>query len=325
MVLSCDYRASLTRDAGVCQINGARGNRNDGRTMQRRIEVDVPFSLADTCAPVAWAAGRWANQDWTDGELLWVGWENDHVVHRIVRSESGGRELSIQGDADPACDLDWAACVLGAERSMPRMTDPVLAGIAERHPGLHPHASGSLFDGVIDSIVGQSITVLAAAVVSARLASYFHPGVELQGRIFWPPPRPVALAHADPSRLRATGVTWKRAEALVSAGRASMEGRLVEPAAESLDQLRSMLLALPLIGKWTAESALLWGIGVDDAFPSGDVALLRAARRAYAEPDMTMRELDTRSETWAGYRAWAARLLWIDLFGPASSPRYSTR
>jgi 3-methyladenine DNA glycosylase/8-oxoguanine DNA glycosylase len=295
------------------------------RSLLRDIVIEQPFSLADTCAPVAWASGRWANQDWIDGTLVWVGWEGGHVVHRIVWSGADEHELLIDGEADPACDLDWATRVLGTERSMPGIPDPVLARIAERHPGLRPHASGSLFDGLIDSIVGQSITVLAAAVVSARLASYFHPGVELQGRIFWPSPRPVDLATADPFRLRTTGVTWKRAEALVAAGRAALDGRLVEPASDTLDQLRTMLLALPLVGKWTAESALLWGIGVDDVFPSGDVALLRAARRAYDEPDMTMKQLDARAAGWAGFRAWAARLLWIDLFGPASMPRYSTR
>lgn len=293
--------------------------------MQRTIVVERPFSLSETCAPVAWASGRWANQDWFDGSLVWAGWEDDRFVHRIVRPAQGDTVLLIEGDANPELDFDWAARTLGTLRAMPQMLDPVLATVAQRHPGLRPHSSGSLFEGVVDSIVGQSITVLAAAVVSARLASYFHPGIELRGRIFWPAPRPVDLANADPFRLRATGVTWKRAEALVSAGQAVCEGRLVEPTTESPDQVRSMLLALPLVGKWTAESALLWGIGEDDAFPTGDVALLRAARRAYDDPDMTMKALDARSERWAGYRGWASRLLWIDLFGPASTPHYSTR
>jgi DNA-3-methyladenine glycosylase II len=293
--------------------------------MLRTVEIEPPFSLADTCAPVAWAAGRWANQDWIEDSLVWVGWEGDRVVHRVVRAGSNEGVFRIEGTADPALDFDWAARVLGTGRSMPRFADSVLAGIAERHPGMRPHASGSLFDGLIDSIVGQSITVLAAAVVSARLASYFHHGIELHGRIFWPSPRPEELANADPFRLRATGVTWKRAEALVTAGQAALDGRLVEPLSESPDQLRAMLLELPLIGRWTAESALLWGIGEDDAFPTGDVALLRAARHAYGLPDMTMKQLDARATDWMGHRAWASRLLWIELFGPASMPRYSTR
>jgi 3-methyladenine DNA glycosylase/8-oxoguanine DNA glycosylase len=293
--------------------------------MPRTLEIEPPFSLADTCAPVAWAGGRWANQDWVDDALVWVGREEDRVVHRVVRQGAPERELSIEGDADPLLDRDWTARVLGSGRTMPRILDPVLAAIAARYPGLRPHSSGSLFDGLIDSIVGQSITVLAAAVVSARLASYFHPGIELGGRIFWPSPRPVDLANADPFRLRMTGVTWKRAEALVIAGQAALDGRVIEPADDEPDRLRAMLLARPLVGMWTAESAQLWGIGEDDAYPSGDVALLRAARRAYGLPEMTMKELDARAAGWVGYRAWASRLLWIEQFGSASMPRYSTR
>ena len=292
--------------------------------MHRTLIVEPPFSLADTCAPVGWAAGRWANQDWIAGQLLWVGWEREKVVHRRVSSLSEV-ELRIEGDAATELDREWAMRVLGIDQKMPPLTDPVLRAIGERHPGLRPHASGSLFEGVVDAIVGQSITVLAAAVVSARLASYFHPGLELQGRIFWPSPRPADLANADAARLRRTGVTWKRAEALIAAGRAVLDGRLLEPSNETTDELRAMLRRLPLVGPWTAESALLWGIGEGDVFPMGDVALLRAARRAYALPDMTMKELEARSNDWIGHRSWASRLLWIDLFGPASESRYSTR
>lgn len=293
--------------------------------MNRTIVIPRPFSLADTCAPVGWASGRWANQDWIDGQLIWVGWEQGEVVHRRVCAGAAGEQLTIEGTASAELDKDWAVRVLGIEQSMPVIADPVMREIAIQHPGLRPHASGSLFEGVVDAIVGQSITVLAAAVVSARLASYFHPGIELHGRIFWPSPRAADLANADVARLRRTGVTWKRAEALVAAGQAAIEGRLAEPSTESVDELRAVLRRLPLVGPWTAESALLWGIGEGDAFPTGDVALLRAARQAYGLPEMTMKEMEARSNDWAGHRAWAARLLWIDLFGPASMPRYSTR
>lgn len=293
--------------------------------MQRTVRALPPYSLADTCAPVAWAAGRWANQDWTDGALVWVGWENERVVQRRVVQAEGASELLVDGDANTEIDESWAERTLGTQRSMPELGDPILQAIARRYPGLRPHASGSLFDGVVDSIVGQSITVLAAAVVSARLASYFHPGVLVQERIFWPSPRAEDLANADPARLRRTGVTWKRAEALIAAGQAALDGRLDETSARSSDDLRTMLRRLPLVGPWTVESALLWGIGDDDAFPMGDVALLRAARRAFGLPEMTMKEMQIRSNGWSGHRAWASRLLWIDLFGPASMPRYSTR
>jgi DNA-3-methyladenine glycosylase II len=288
-------------------------------TTGRTLTPTGPFSLQATCGPVAWGRGRWPNQDWIGGALVWAGWEHDRVVHRRVTALPESRDLIVEGDADPALDCNWAARVIGIDRELPELSDPVLREIATRHPGLRPHTSGSLFDGLIDSIVGQSITVLAAAVVGARIASLFHPGIELDGRIFWPAPRAVDLANADVARLRRTGLTWKRAEALIAAGRAALDGRLVEPSGESIEELRSKLLQLPLVGVWTAESALLWGIGADDAFPMGDVALLRAARRAYHQPGMTMPELGARSTDWAGHRGWASRLLWIDLLGPAPS------
>ncbi len=285
--------------------------------MERVLTVSGAFSLDATCGPVDWARGRWANEDWIDGTLVAVGWERDRVVYRRVRSGSTANELIVEGTANPLDDARWAASRLGIDKTMPQPADPVIAAIAGRYPGMRPHASGSLFAGLVDSIIGQSITVQAAAVVSARVASHFHPGIELENRIFWPLPRPEDLAHADISRLRRTGLTWKRAEALVSAGQAALEGTLTEPSGEPVDELRAMLRQLPLVGPWTAESALLWGIGEGDAFPMGDVALLRAARGAYDRPDMTMKEMGALSQDWAGHRAWASRLLWIDLFGPA--------
>src|SRR5690606_2032717 len=127
-----------------------------------------------------------------------------------------------------ANDRAWASARLGIDRAMPTPSDPVILGIAKRYPGMRPHASGSLFAGLVDSIIGQSITGMAAAVVAARVASYFHPGVEVDGRIFWPAPRAEDLANADVSRLRRTGLTWKRAQALVAAGKAALDGSLAE-------------------------------------------------------------------------------------------------
>jgi 3-methyladenine DNA glycosylase/8-oxoguanine DNA glycosylase len=248
---------------------------------------------------------------------VWVGWEEGRVVSRKARAASSVQVLTIEGSADPANDRAWASARLGIDRAMPTPSDPVILGIAKRYPGMRPHASGSLFAGLVDSIIGQSITVMAAAVVAARVASYFHPGVELDGRIFWPAPRAEDLANADVSRLRRTGLTWKRAQALVAAGKAALDGSLAEADGHSPEELRTMLLRLPLVGRWTAESALLWGVAEDDAFPMGDVALLRAARKAYVDTEMTMSHLETLSRAWAGHRAWAARLLWLDLFGPA--------
>jgi DNA-3-methyladenine glycosylase II len=105
----------------------------------------------------------------------------------------------------------------------------------------------------------------------------------------------------------------------VAIARIGCEGGLIGEQAALADEEAALaaLIALPQVGRWTAESVLLWGLGVDDAYPIGDVALLRAARLAYGRPELTHAEMNTLSEGWRPGRSWAARWLWLHLFGPA--------
>jgi 3-methyladenine DNA glycosylase/8-oxoguanine DNA glycosylase len=126
------------------------------------------------------------------------------------------------------------------------------------------------------------------------------------------------LAEAAPNELRASGVTTVRAEALVQAGVAFATGDIADRPLNDDDAAAEAekLLAIRGVGRWTVRSTLLWGVGHPDAHPSGDVALLRAA--AKQDPTVTtLRELAARAEAWRPHRAWAARLLWLDLLGHA--------
>ncbi|MDP9363036.1 MAG: hypothetical protein M3Q10_02180, partial [Chloroflexota bacterium] len=253
-----------------------------------------PFSLAQTCGPVAWGRGRWPNVDWVDGALVWVGWEAGRVVWRRVVEQTGG--LAVDGSADPGLDSSWAAAVLGTAVGCPPFDDPVLTELRLRFAGLRPFAYGSLFDGLVSSIVGQSISVSAAAVTEQRLASLFAGEIRLNGRAFWPLPRPEDLASASPALVRTSGVTGRRAEALVAVGDRFARGWRPEAGAADRDAVLLALRALPLVGPWTADSALLWGVADGDAYPRRDVALLRAARVAYDRPGLEHAELDAMSD-----------------------------
>jgi 3-methyladenine DNA glycosylase/8-oxoguanine DNA glycosylase len=286
---------------------------------ERLLLVPAPFDLARTAAPVWWSRGRWPNVDWIDDHLVWVGWECGRVVSRTVR-QAGPGVLTIGGSALQKHDAVWARQVLGSHATMPAFQDPVIARLARDHEGLRPWCAGSLYEGVVSSIVGQSISVAAAAMTERRLYALFNPELELIDRPFWPPPRPEQLAAADVSSVRSSGVTTKRAEALIAA--AAEFGTRPEPTQDAgLDAMRSLAASLRQIsgiGTWTVRSALLWGIADDDAHPTGDVALLRAARRHYPQVT-TLKALDQLAECWAPARGWAARLLWADLLGYAGA------
>jgi 3-methyladenine DNA glycosylase/8-oxoguanine DNA glycosylase len=282
----------------------------------RTVPIASGFSLAQTCGPVAWGKGRWPSIDWLDGLLVWYGWEDGQLVVRSFRQTKGGLELC---GGNPNFDLDWLNRYLGFSAETPKFVDGALAQLQARFAGLRPYSNGSIFEGLVTSIVGQSITVAGAAVTERKLSALFADSNESHRRLFWPFPRTDQLADASPELIRQSGVTWRRAEAIVATARAEIAGELpsTEEAFSDPDEARRRLRALPLVGPWTAESTLLWGIGLADAHPTGDIALLRATRTILNQPDLDLKSLDRLAENWRPWRAWAARYLWTALLGTA--------
>ena len=168
-------------------------------TPKRLLTVSSPFELARTVAPAWWARGRWPNVDARNGAFVWVGWEAGQVAWRSVR-QIEAQTLEISGSRRHATSTpQWAAAVLGTNATMPKFDDPIMAALARGHAGLRPWSAGSLFEGVVSSIVGQSISVAAAATTERRLCERFNNGLHLDGRLFWPQPLPEQLAASSVS------------------------------------------------------------------------------------------------------------------------------
>ena len=71
-----------------------------------------------------------------------------------------------------------------------------------------------------------------------------------------------------------------------------------------VDAFLTRLCEIPGIGKWTAQYVSMRALGEPDAFPSGDLGLLRALDLG------SSRELEQRAEAWRPWRAYAAMHLW---------------
>jgi DNA-3-methyladenine glycosylase II len=282
----------------------------------RTVTIPVAYRLAVSVGPAIWVGDRSARHAWIDGALIWCGREGEQAVWRRV-SQPGPGELTIAGTAEPVLDDAWVAGTLHPGQVVERWPDQVLSDISHRFPGLASYGDGSLFDGLITSIVGQSISVQSAAVTQRRLAYLFHEGIAVGDRTFAPLPTPGQLADASVELIRSSGVTTRRAEALQKIARIAAEGGLPDDdrARACPDQVERELLDLPQVGPWTAISALLWGVGAPDAWPTGDVALLRAVKHAFGDDGQTLKTMDALAEPWRPNRGLAARLLWANLFG----------
>ena len=77
------------------------------------------------------------------------------------------------------------------------------------------------------------------------------------------------------------------------------------------DEAKRELMSLKGVGRWTADIYLLMALRRPDVWPSGDLALAKAAQQVKnlpATPDYD--RLDAMAEDWKPWRAVAARILW---------------
>lgn len=149
--------------------------------------------------------------------------------------------------------------------------DPTLGPLAERFRGFRPPRFPDLFETLVNGIACQQVTLTLGILLLNRLAEHFGPVPA--GGAAHAFPGPPHLAGRDPADLRPLGFSRQKARAIVElaegivAGRVDLHGLETlndEAAAEYLNGLRG-------IGRWTAEYALLRGLGRLRVFPGDDV------------------------------------------------------
>ncbi|HEY4105436.1 MAG TPA: AlkA N-terminal domain-containing protein [Polyangiaceae bacterium] len=185
--------------------------------------------------------------------------------------------------------------------------DPVLAPLVKKRPGLRVPGAWDGFELSIRAVLGQQITVIAAARLAAKLvARYGEPiAAPLPGisQLF---PKPEALAHADLSTL---GMPKSRAATLSAVAAAALENPELFGGSSSLEQAVERLRAIRGVGEWTAEYIALRQLREPDAFPASDLGVLRALCDEHGKrPNAS--EVLARAENWRPWRAYAAQHLW---------------
>lgn len=186
--------------------------------------------------------------------------------------------------------------------------DRVLAPLITERPGLRVPGAWDGFEIAVRAILGQQVSVVAATRLAGKLVEAFGAPVSLPGlpkltRAF---PTAGRLAGAD---VAAIGMPRARGAAISAlAAAAAADPRLFHPRA-TLDEAIACLRRLPGIGEWTAQYVAMRAMRESDAFPTGDIALLRAlADDEGRRPEPA--QMLARAESWRPWRAYAALHLW---------------
>ena len=152
------------------------------------------------------------------------------------------------------------------------------------------------FQALLRAIVGQQLSVKAAAAIWAKL--------ELAGLIF-----EQKINFCTDEKLRECGLSRQKVKytrALVAAEIDYNELRSL-----TTDQVIEVLIKVSGIGRWTAEIYAMFSLNHPDVFPAGDLALQEATRILYDLKDRPKeKEMRSIAERWKPWCSVASLALW---------------
>ena len=147
---------------------------------------------------------------------------------------------------------------------------PRLDQLATPFRGFKPPRFATVFEGLVNGITCQQLSLAAGIVFLNRLAERygleFGPGLHAF-------PCPDDLAHLHPADLRPLGYSNSKARSIIGIARAIVEGALDLEELERMDnkECSERLVAIYGVGRWTAEYVLLRALGRTNVFPGDDV------------------------------------------------------
>jgi DNA-3-methyladenine glycosylase II len=207
------------------------------------------------------------------------------------------------------------AAWLRQTRAYLRDADPVLARLIDERPDFDPQAwmaelpAMDLYGALLFQVAGQQLSVAATRRIVGRIEVLFG------GRL----PAPAELLALDPARLREAGLSWRKVGTLRDLAERLSDGRLDAEALGRLpdDELMAELTAIPGIGPWTVQGALLVALKREDVVLPGDLALRKAVQAAYGlDHRPSQDEVLAIAEKWRPYRSLATSYLFSTAFEP---------
>lgn len=179
--------------------------------------------------------------------------------------------------------------------------EPLMAAAVARVGYPEPRIREPGYETLLRTIVGQQVSVAAAASIWNKLAA----GV---GDLT----QPDIVAAAPDEALRAAGLSRQKASYAKSLAEEVSSGRLDLSALPKDDEAAiAQLIRVKGIGRWSAEIYLLFAEGRRDIWPAGDLAVQIEIGRIMGHAERPS-EKQTReiAEAWRPHRGAAAILAW---------------
>jgi DNA-3-methyladenine glycosylase II len=217
----------------------------------------------------------------TDGATVW----HEGGLHRVI----AGSEVRIEPGPGGVLVEPWSGEIEDGVRRFLGLTfelepfrrwavaEPVLGPIVSGAlAGFRPTLNPEPFEALAVAITTQQISLRAAAAIRGRFVQRFG----AKHVVAWEFPSRERTARLRPSRLTALGFSQRKAEYLIGLARSDLDLDALVDLPD--DDVIASLVALPGLGRWTADWYLARHLARAEAWPAGDLGVRKAVSSFYA-------------------------------------------
>jgi len=184
--------------------------------------------------------------------------------------------------------------------------DPHLSALVAKAPGRRVPRTVDRAEFAVRAVLGQQVSTAAARTQAGRLVTAHGEAIDdPHGGLTHLFPDPTTLAGLDPATL---ALPRSRRTTLTTLVTALASGEIDLGPATTWGDARHRLMTVPGVGPWTVETIAMRALGDPDAFLTGDLGVVRAARELGLPS--TPAALSALSDSWRPWRAYAVQHLW---------------
>lgn len=183
-------------------------------------------------------------------------------------------------------------------------TDPLLDELARRLRGLKPPRFPTVFEALVNGVACQLLSITVGIHLLGRFTATWGRPVPDDPDGLHAFPRPTDLVSATPDELRGMGFSLNKARTILELAAAIVDGDLDLESLEHVDDETAIerLTSLYGVGRWTAEYALLRGLGRLHVFPGDDVGARNKLKRFFdVERPLDYDEIAQLLARWSPY------------------------
>ena len=182
--------------------------------------------------------------------------------------------------------------------------DKVLKTIIERFPNENLEIHSNHYHALLNSIIGQQISVSAANAIKNRFFN-LHRNIT-----------PINVLKINEETLKLCGLSRQKILYICNISTFFLENKKFFANINTFNdnKIKEKLITIKGVGNWTVDMFLLFSLGSSNIFPSGDLGFIKAISKLYKK-ELPLNELYVKrlNNRWSPYCSLATWYLWRSL------------